>query len=145
MSSEMNQEKVLFLLLSKRFRPGSLDAAFMGPIHQRSEPSKDLLGAAAEPVPRTEFFHTTALAAYSAMRSFVIRQRGLVSSPISSTLIIGQPRDGKNLRILFNVFDRESGDCAVTMIPDAESVDLANQIMDYLVETLRAGTSANAD
>lgn len=130
---EMNREKVLFLLLQRRF--GHPEAVFKGPIYQRSEPTKELVSPG-QSVMRTEFFPVPALAVYDALHSFVIRQRCCVSSPISATLIIGQPKDGKNLRIVFSVLDREGGGCAVTFIPDDESCDLSNMIMEHLLQNL---------
>ena len=134
-AEEMNREKVLFLLLVRRFRTGALDVAFKGPIHQRSEPSKELLSQKDDNV-RTEFLRVPAVRVYEAMHSFLMKQRCCVSSPISSTLVICQPKDGKDLRVLFNIFDREEGDCVVTLIPDADSLELATMVMDFLLGTV---------
>ena len=141
-ASEMNREKVLYLLLARRFKGGSLDVAFKGPIHQRSEPSKDLLAGQEDGLVRTEFFRTTAVEVYSAMHSFLMKERCCVSLPISSTLIICRRNNTKDLRVLFNIFDRKEGDCAVTLIPEADSVELSELVMSYLIEKFRAPEQA---
>lgn len=142
---KMNREKVLYILLKKRYdklNMTGLDIPFRRPIDHVSEPNREAFfnstGNTHDPnIEHTEI-NADSCQVYKKLHSFLMKQKCCVSSPIVPTPFIIQHKDNKFIRISYRMNEFQPGVTVFQLQPDPQSEDFSTMIYNHLEECFKS-------
>ena len=157
----MNRHKLLFSLYKKRYEKlnlAGLDLPFHRVLIANSEPAPEKmlnqsgtdLNAISTldkiPLQNEKAFPISSNKLYDQMHSFLLKRKCCVSSPISTTPVIIQHIEGRDIRLSFTCRDKgpDDSDAVLTLIADPESKDLSNLIMTHMEQCFSNSQAASA-